>query len=107
MSTKNIPGIGPCEVTRDPGIAARFWLTTPTGAVLAVDATATGCDVSVYSGVAGWEVRSAIVTHYRKVNGIPAPVAASVNPAFEAGMSADQDTTNAYQLRRMGFRAAA
>ena len=107
MAQRNIPGLGPCEITRMHG--GSFAVVLPNGDTAIVEERADGsCGATVTAGTTqGWQVAMAFTNHLRAKRGIAAPEPELMLDEECEAYGAEQDDMNRRLLGRMGFRAAA
>ena len=105
MAQRNIPGIGPCEITRLH--CGSFAVTLPNGDTAeVVERENSRCAAKVTAGTTqGWEVALAFTNHLRALRGVVAPEPVRMSDAECEGYAAEQDSMNRRLLGRMGFRA--
>lgn len=105
MAQRNIPGIGPCEITRMHG--GSFAVTLPNGDTAIVEERADGsCGATVTAGTTqGWRVAMAFTNHLRALKGIAAPTPVRMSDAECEGYSAIIQSGVDRQLRATAFGA--
>lgn len=106
MATREITGLGLCEITRK--YAGTFAVTLPNGDKAEISANEdTGfCFARILSGQSvDWEVAAAFTAHLRLKLGIPTPPPVRMTAAECAAWSADIQAGVDRQLRATAFGA--
>jgi len=106
MAQRNIPGLGPCEITRR--YAGTFDVVLPNGDAAEISANEdTGfCFARILSGGSvDWEVAAAFTAHLRLKLGIPTPPPVRMSDEECEAYSADIQAGVDCQLRATAFGA--